>query len=137
MLATLVFISIIVTDYRQPWAFLEKQSIESITNSSTTKKILEMKCIAFYLAPPLDVSQEEAAEYQIEGMLLATSTGTPTINGYTSIPPKGWPQTGNWGRVNVDEVKAWIRSFDEPTFSSNYCYIENGKVSKFEVERIP
>lgn len=137
VMVTLVFTFLVISEYRQPWAFLEKQSVESITNSNTSKKILEMKCKAFYLAPPADVSQEVAAEYQIEGMLLATSTGIPTINGYTSIPPKGWPQTGNWGRADLDQVKAWIRSFDEPSFSNDYCYIDNKKVYKFEVEQLP
>jgi hypothetical protein len=137
MVAALVFAILIISEYRQPWAFLEKKSVESIMNSSTSKKILEMNCIAFYLAPPPDVSQEVAAEYQIEGMLIATSTGIPSINGYTSIPPKGWPQTGNWGRANLDQVKAWIRSFGEASLSSDYCYIDDQKVNKFEVDRLP
>jgi hypothetical protein len=118
---------LVAFEYRQPWAFWTKGDYFNVVNSTESKLIQDLSCESFYIAPPDENNEDEAAQVQIQSMLIATETGIPTINGYTSIPPDGWPSKGNWGRASESDIREWLLLNKVPP-SHKSCYLDSGRI---------
>lgn len=104
----------------------------TIFGQEAESSLIDQDCAVFYLGTQQELTFEESLNRQIDGMVLAYKLGIPTVNGYSSNFPEGWPQVGAWGIAPADTVLEWIRT-KSPGRYGTFCYYSEKGLSRFKL----
>lgn len=102
-----------IMQFRSPMTSWSSDQLLTPFGIKAQAELKENKCQVFYLSTNVNLDIYASISRQIDGMIIATINDMKTINGYTSNPPKDWPQTPVWGLVGEKEVRNWVSRFPQ------------------------
>jgi hypothetical protein len=132
LLLVLVFI---FDNSRSHYSMWTRADYESQNYARVVNTARDEQCSAFYVAP--SQSNPQPWITQVEAMQIASTGRIPTINGYSSKTPIGWPQTPYWGRANPEDIRQWVSKFS--LNNPRVCYFDEnqGQFNFIQIIQIP
>ena len=123
----LIVLSLLVSvdQYRPSLANWNGELLTSFGRSAELA-LSKQNCSLFYLGSNRQLTFNDNLDRQIDGMVIAYKLGVPTVNGYSSNFPPGWPQLGAWGLAPLKNITDWIELKSEDQGKILCYYSETG-----------